>query len=215
MTLSKIIDISLIVQWIAMAIIIVLSIVLTRDFKEIPEGKQNVVEAFVELIIGLVEENMGKEYLGFVPFIGTLFLFLLFLNLSGLFGITPPTANYSVALGLGLISFIVIQAYTIKKVGVKHYFLGFAQPYVFLLPLNILERISLPISLSLRLFGNMFAATIIMDLLYSALKHIGVVAQFGIPIPLHAYFDVFDGTLQMVIFIMLTMINIKLIAEHE
>ncbi|WP_035294003.1 F0F1 ATP synthase subunit A [Clostridium sp. KNHs214] len=215
MTIGNIINAGLVAQWVIMAILIILSIVLTRNFKEIPEGKQNVAEAFVEFIAGLVEDNMGKEYIGFVPFIGTLFLFLLCLNLAGLFGIKPPTADYSVALGLGLVSFIVIQGYTIKKVGIKHYFLGFAQPYVFLLPVNIMERISFPISLSLRLFGNMFAATIIMDLLYEALHHLGVVAQFGIPIPLHAYFDVFDGSLQMVIFIMLTMINIKLIAEHE
>ncbi|WP_138203930.1 F0F1 ATP synthase subunit A [Haloimpatiens lingqiaonensis] len=215
MTLENIITTGLVAQWVIMIILIILSIVLTRSFKEVPEGKQNVAEAFVELIAGLVEDNMGKEYIGFVPFIGTLFLFLLCLNLVGLVGIKPPTSDYSVALGLGLVSFLVVQGYTIKKVGIIHYFLGFAQPYAFLLPLNILERISFPISLSLRLFGNMFAATIIMDLLYEALRHVGAVVQFGIPIPLHAYFDVFDGSLQMVIFIMLTMINIKLIAEHD
>lgn len=72
----------------------------------------------------------------------------------------------------------------------------------------------LPISLSLRLFGNMFAATIIMELVYSSLSKITWVAQLGIPIPLHMYFDLFDGTIQMVIFVMLTMINIVIISEH-
>ena len=72
----------------------------------------------------------------------------------------------------------------------------------------------LPISLSLRLFGNIFAATMIMELLYGALTGINFVAAIGLPIPFHFYFDIFDGTIQMIIFVMLTMINIKITAEH-
>ena len=72
----------------------------------------------------------------------------------------------------------------------------------------------LPVSLSLRLFGNITAAVLIMDLVYSALASISWFALLVVPIPLHIYFDVFDGTIQMVIFVMLTMINIKVIAEH-
>lgn len=78
-----------------------------------------------------------------------------------------------------------------------------------MLPLNIIERIMLPVSLSLRLFGNMTAAYIIMELIYSSLGSLNPFAQLVIPVPLHIYFDVFDGTIQMIIFIMLTMINIK------
>ena len=72
----------------------------------------------------------------------------------------------------------------------------------------------LPVSLSLRLFGNMTAAVIIMDLAYSSLNKLSWIAQVAIPIPLHVYFDLFDGTIQMVIFVMLTMINIKIISEE-
>ncbi len=72
----------------------------------------------------------------------------------------------------------------------------------------------LPVSLSLRLFGNMFAATIIMELVYSALSSVTWVAQLGIPIPLHMYLDLFDGTIQMIIFVMLTMINIVITSEE-
>ena len=72
----------------------------------------------------------------------------------------------------------------------------------------------LPISLSLRLFGNIFAATMIMELLYEALNGISFIATIGIPIPFHLYFDIFDGTIQMIIFVMLTMINIKITSEH-
>ena len=73
----------------------------------------------------------------------------------------------------------------------------------------------LPVSLALRLFGNILAATFLVELCYEALHSVGFIAQLAIPVPLHAYFDIFDGGIQTVIFIMLTMINIKMIAEHS
>lgn len=206
---------SIVLQWIIMLIIIVIAIVLTSDLKEVPKSrKQNIVEIFVDTVKKLVTENMGEHCIGFVPYIGTLAIFLLSMNLTGLVGVKPPTEDYSVAVGLASITFFVIQGYAIKKVGIGHYFLGYGKPFVAMLPLNIMERVMLPVSLSLRLFGNMFAAGIIMDLVYTALTSISIVAAIGLPIPLHAYFDIFDGAIQMAIFTMLTMINIKMVAEH-
>lgn len=208
------ITMSLVIQWGIILVVSILAIISTRNLKKFPDRRQSVVELIVDIINKFVVDNMGEECKGFVPFIGTLVIYLLLMNLVGLFGIKPPTTDYSVALGLGFVSFIVIQAYTIKKGGLLHYFIGYAKPVAVLLPVNIMERIALPISLSLRLFGNMFAATIIMELVYKALGSIGWIAQLGIPIPLHAYFDLFDGSLQMVIFVLLTMVNIKVISEH-
>lgn len=205
---------SLITQWVVIALLTILSIVLTRDIKLIPNKKQNVTEMYVEMIGNLVKENMGSEYKNFVPFIGTLAIYLVILNAVGLVGAKPPTADYNVTLGLSIVTFIVVQAYAIKKIGLIHYFLGFGKPYAFLAPINIVERVMLPISLSLRLFGNMTAAVVIIDLVYGGLGGIGFIAQIGAPVPLHMYFDIFDGTIQTVIFIMLTMINIKIVSEH-
>ncbi|MEW8955897.1 F0F1 ATP synthase subunit A [Clostridium sp.] len=204
----------LVIQWVIILIIAFISLWLTRSLKEIPGKKQNVAELFVESVTKVVSENMGENFVGFVPFIGALGIYLLSMNMTGLFGVAPPTKDYSVALSVAAISFIVIQAYAIKKLGIIHYFTGYAKPFAFMLPLNIMERIMLPLSLSLRLFGNMLSATIIMELLYEALGHVSWIAQIGIPVPLHFYFDIFDGTIQMVIFVMLTMINIKLSVEH-
>jgi F-type H+-transporting ATPase subunit a len=208
------ITVSLITQWVIVLGLSLLIAVININLKKMPNKKQSVVEIFVEFVEKTVEETMGKSFKKFVPFIGTLGIYLLAMNLVGLFGIKPPTTDYSVALGMGLITFIVIQGYTIKKAGLKKYFTGYAKPLPVLLPINILERIMLPVSLSLRLFGNMFAATIIMELAYTGLSKITWMAQLAIPIPLHMYFDVFDGTIQMVIFVMLTMINIVIISEH-
>lgn len=208
------ITLSMAMQWIVMLIITFLVLNFSRNLKKFPDRKQGIAEIFVETIDNLIKSNMGENYRMFIPFIGTLVIYLILLNFVGLFGITPPTTNYNVSLGLGLISFLVIQGYTIRRIGIYHYFLGYAKPISVLLPINILERIALPISLSLRLFGNMFAATMIMDLIYSGLGSISPFAAIGIPVFFHGYFDLFDGTLQMVIFVMLTMINIKIISEH-
>lgn len=205
---------NILVQWAIIIAVGVISFVFTRNLRNIPDTKQNIVEIFVEGVTKLVKENMGENYISFVPFVGTMIIYLLSMNLVGLIGIVPPTSDYSINLGMAIIAFFIVQAYAIKKVGLAHYFTAYGKPYLFMLPLNIIERIMLPVSLSLRLFGNMTAAIVIMDLIYKALAGLSPFAQLVIPIPLHIYFDIFDGTIQMVIFVMLTMINIKIIAEH-
>ena len=205
---------ALFIQWVVIAIALVLSILYSRKVKRIPGKIQSVVEMGIEFLSNVVKENMGPESRAFIPYIGSLGIYLFLLNMVGLFGIKPPTSDYSVTLGIALTTFFVVQGYTIKKLGLWGYFKGYASPVPLLLPINIMERFMLPISLSLRLFGNIFAATMIMELLYGALTGINFIAAIGLPIPFHFYFDIFDGTIQMIIFVMLTMINIKITAEH-
>lgn len=206
---------NIIIQWVIMLLLLMISVFLTRNLKKEPDKKQSIAEILVDYTNNFVKSTMGEEYIGLSAYIGSLVAFLLLMNLAGLVGLKPPTMDYSVALGMALTTFIVIQGYTIKKVGIGHYFLGLGKPAFFMLPMNILERVLLPVSLSLRLFGNMTAAAVIMEIVYEALGGISFFTQIGIPIPLHAYFDIFDGTVQMLVFTMLTMINLKVIAEHE
>lgn len=210
------ISMPILIQWIIIALVFLIVINLTKSLKKVPSSKQSAVEIFVEAISNLVKENMGEGCSAFVPYIGTLVIFILLMNLIGLLGIEPPTQDFSVVVAIALVTFVVVQVYAIKKQGIKGYFLGYVRPVGFLLPINIMERIILPVSLSLRLFGNITAAVVIMDYVYKFLSKSPLgIAQLGIPVPLHFYFDVFDGIIQMIIFVMLTMINIKIIAEHE
>lgn len=204
-----------VMQWIIMAIISILAIVLTRNLRVKPSKKQTVLESIYDVLKNAVISNMGKEFLDIIPFIGTIAVFLLFMNLTGLVGLPVPTKNFSVTVALALISFFMVQNYTIKKYGFSSYFKGYTYPLALITPINILERIMLPVSLSLRLFGNILAATFLVELCYEALHKVSALAQIAIPIPLHAYFDIFDGGIQTIIFLMLTMINIKMVAEHS
>lgn len=204
-----------IIQLVIVLLIGILAWWATKDLKRRPTGKKQVVVEYIYTTIqNVVNANMGEQYGDMIPFIGTLAVFIVTMNLLGLVGITPVTNNFSVTLALGLISFVVIQGYTMKKIGIGHYFLGYGQPMLIMLPINVIERVMLPVSLSLRLFGNILAASFLVELVYESLDKIAWIAQIGLPVPLHAYFDIFDGCIQMVIFVMLTMINIKITVEH-
>ena len=205
----------IIIQWIIILIIAAIAIWATRNLTLRPNKKQVVVEYIYTTLRSVITANMGEEFLDILPFIGSLAVFLLFMNLTGLFGLPVPTKSFSVTVGMALVTFYMVQYYTIRKYGLKSYFKGYTFPIALITPINILERIMLPVSLALRLFGNILAATFLVELCYEALGHIGFITQLGIPIPLHAYFDIFDGGIQTVIFIMLTMINIKMIADHS
>lgn len=172
--------------------------------KEVPTGLQNVVEFAVETLQGFVDSSMGQHSKKYINYVGTLFLFILLSNISGLFGLRPPTADYGTTFSLALITFVMIQYNNIKynKLGA---FTGLFQPIWFLFPINLIGEIATPVSMSLRLFGNVMAGTVMMALYYGLLP---IFAKIGIPAALHVYFDLFSGAIQAYVFAMLTMVFI-------
>ncbi len=202
---------SIVTQWVVMVIIAVLVLALTRNLKKLPDKKQSVLEMLVNFFKDLVKENMGEEYMGFMPFIGTMGIFLFFLNLTGLVGVSPSTKDISVTAGFAIISFVVINVNSFRKVGVGGFGKELISPYILMLPMNLLEKITLPISLCLRLFCNMLVGFIIIGLVYQGLGHFA----FIVPIPFHLFFDMFDGVIQVYIFMMLTMLYTKMGGELE
>lgn len=204
----------IIIEWVVILILGIAAYALTRNLKLKPTKTQAAVENVYQSIRDFIVGTMGEEYESFVPYIGTLMIYMLTLNWAGMLGLKPPTSDISTTASFAIITFLVVNINAIKRNGLFHYGKGFLHPFVPMLPLNILERVLLPVTLSLRLFGNMFAAVILVELVYQALGSISVIAKLGIPIPVHGYFDLFDGVLQTVVFAMLTMINIKNVAEE-
>lgn len=202
---------SIVTQWVIMVIIAILVLALTRNLKKLPDKKQSVLEMLIDFFNGLVRENMGEKYMSFVPFIGTMGIFLFFLNLSGLVGVDPSTKDISVTAGFAIISFVVINVNTFSKIGIGGFGKELISPYILMLPMNLLEKITLPISLCLRLFCNMLVGFIIIGLIYKGMGHFA----FIVPIPFHLFFDMFDGVIQVYIFMMLTMLYTKMGGELE
>lgn len=189
---------------IVMLLLLVFAIAANRKMRhaeEVPGGFQNVVEMIVEMLDNMIYGSMGIHAKKFANYIGSIFLFIFISNISGLFGLRPPTADYGVTLPLGLITFGMIQYNNIKynKVGA---FTDLFKPLPFLFPINLIGEIATPFSLSLRLFGNVLSGTVMMSLIYSLLAPFTV----GWPGFLHIYFDIFSGAIQTYVFCMLTMV---------
>lgn len=176
-----------------------------RNATEEPAGFQNVVELIVEKLDGMVDGTMGKGARGFYNYIGTIFIFILFSNISGLLGLRPPTADYGVTLPLGLLTFTLIHVNQFRFQKPKDIWAGMCSPLPpwlpIWLPINLISEVAVPISLSLRLFANVLSGTVMMALVYGLL---GWVATAW-PAALHVYFDLFSGAIQTYVFCMLTM----------
>lgn len=176
---------------------------------EVPTGFQNVVELIVEMLDGLVGGAMGKSAPKFYNYIGTIFIFILFSNISGLLGLRPPTADYGVTLPLGIMTFTLIQFNKFKYQSPKEIWTGMCSPLPpwlpIWMPINLISDIAVPISLSLRLFANVLSGTVMMALIYGLLGWIATIW----PAVLHVYFDLFSGAIQTYVFCMLTMTYIS------
>ena len=205
----------IIYEWATMIFLIIASILLTRKMStRNPSKIQTLIEMLYSFLEGLVVDNVGEEYSNFIPVLGTMFMMLFILDTSGMLGFSEATSNLSVTAGFTIITFCIMHGNAIKKNGVKEYFKGYARPYVPMILLNLMELFILPLSLCLRLFGNMLAAAIVVWLVYSGLNSLNWACQLVIPIPVHLFFDAFDGIIQTIIFVMLTVMYMKLQAEH-
>lgn len=183
---------------------------------EIPQGFQNVVELIVEKLDGMVEGTMGRIAAPkFANYISTIFIFILVSNISGLFGLRPPTADYGTTLALGLITFFLIHIAQFRNLPMKQIWTDMCSPLPPWLPIwfpiNLISEIAVPISLSLRLFANVLSGTVMMALVYGLLSKIAIVW----PAALHVYFDLFSGAIQTYVFCMLTMTYIGQNYETE
>jgi len=168
---------------------------------ETPGGFQNFVEMIVEMLDGMVKGAMGGAAFKFANYIGTIFIFIFISNISGLFGLRPPTADYGVTFPLGVITFFLILFNKLKYQKISGFIKGLCDPWPFWAPINIIGDVAVPISLSLRLFANVLSGTVMMALVYGLLSKVAI----GWPAILHVYFDLFSGAIQTYVFCMLTM----------
>lgn len=189
---------STLVTWIIMAVIVIACIFLTRKLKLVPTSK---VQVALEICVGWIRDfcrdNIGPEGDRYMCYIGTVLIYIGTSNIIGMFGLKPPTKDLSVTIALALMSIILIEGATLRKHGFFGFFKKLGSPTPIMAPMNILEIGIRPLSLCLRLFGNVVAAFIIMEL-------IKYVLPVGVPVVFSLYFDIFDGFLQAYIFVFLT-----------
>ena len=189
---------SVVVTWIVMAVLLALSLVLTRNLRVRSPGRvQAALEWAVQFLNSFVKTNIGTHWRPFAPWLGTVALYIGVSNLIGIFGLTPPTKDISVTAALAVMSMLLIYGAQFRYNGPLGGLKKFAEPMPLLLPINLMEVVIRPLALCMRLFGNILGAYIIMEMLK-------FVAPVILPAVFSIYFDLFDGLIQTVVFVFLT-----------
>ena len=194
---------SVVITWVIMAFMLILAICMTRNLKVQNPGKRQVIlETAVCGLQNMVKGIIGEEGAGYVPYLVTVIVYIGISNIIGLFGMKPPTKDLNVTGALAIMSIILIEYSGIHAKGVKRWAKSFAEPVAVVAPLNVLEIFIRPLSLCMRLFGNVLGAFVVMELLKIIMPAI-------LPIPFSLYFDIFDGLIQAYVFVFLTSLFIK------
>ena len=184
---------SVVVTWIIMAILIIGAIILTRNLKiDHISKRQAVAELIYTKLTGLVEGMIGPAGKSYVPYLTTVLLYIGLSNIIGLFGMKSPTKDLNVTIALAVMSIVLVEAAGIHHKGVGKWLHHFTEPVAIVTPINILEVFT-----SMRLFGNVLGAFVIMEL-------IKIVVPVFLPAVFSLYFDLFDGLLQAYVFVFLT-----------
>jgi len=166
-----------------------------------PSRWQSAVEILVLAIEKQLHDTMQCDPRPYLSLLGTLFLFLLTANLSGLFpGVTPPTAYIETAAALALVVFVSTHWFGIRRRGVAAYLRGYLEPRWFMLPLNVLSELTRTFSLMVRLFGNVMSGHFVIAIVLS-------LAGLLVPVPLMAL-ELLTGIVQAYIFTVLSAVFI-------
>ena len=194
---------SVVVTWIIMAVLVALALFLTHGMKVTGISKR---QAFTEWAVTslekIVQGFVGEEGRAYVPYLATVLVYIGTANLVGMFGFKSPTKDMNVTAALALMSIILIEAAGIRHRGAKGWLHSFAEPVAIVAPINVLEVFIRPLSLCMRLFGNVLGAFVVMKL-------IEAVVPVVVPLAFSLYFDVFDGLIQAYVFVFLTSLFIK------
>jgi len=200
-----------------LAIIIVLGLGLllrSRVTAGVPGRLQLIWENIVGQVRSQVEEQIGPTAPFVVPLAIALFMFILIANWIELVPtnekLPSPTADVNLTFALALVVIIWMHIVSIRRKGIKGYFRHYGQPYKLLIPINVIEEIAKPVTLALRLFGNIFSGSIMIIL-------IGLFPAFLVPWPNAAWklFDMFIGVIQAFIFALLTILYFSSAVETE
>ena len=194
---------SVVVTWIIMLAALLICVLLVRNLKvENPGRKQIVLETAVQGLYNFFKGTIGEHGTAYIPYLMSVVLYIGIANLIGLIGFKPPTKDMNVTVALAVMSIVLIEVAGVRQKGTKGWLKSFAEPMPIVLPINVLEVFIKPLSLCMRLFGNVLGSFVIMELLK-------IVVPAFLPAVFSCYFDIFDGLIQAYVFVFLTSLFIK------
>lgn len=201
------------IVWVVMALLLVLAFLARRSLSLVPKGWQNVLESYVEGMVNFMNGILGgTDSRPYLPLIGTLFLFILFCNWIGLIpGFIAPTSNWNTTIAPAIVVFFYYHYLGIRKHGALKYLKRFGGPVLWLSPLIFLlesiGHLARVLSLSIRLFGNIFGEESLFMVLFSLVPLL-------VPVPV-MFLSIFFGFIQALVFTLLSIVYIALAVEEE
>lgn len=174
-----------------------------------PKGIVMIAELLYDLSLMIVGDNLRARAKQYMPLFGTLIMLMGISNLIGLTGLQPPTSNLGLIAAIAVVLWILIQYTALKDKGGRARMKELMDPHWLLTPLNLIGELVLPLSLSMRLFGNILSGTIIMSLVYMLFANLAnAFAPLGLGVfvvgpVLSMYFDIFAGLIQTYVFFMI------------
>jgi F-type H+-transporting ATPase subunit a len=188
-------------SWAIMAVLTLVSWLATRRLSLTPGRLQSVLEMAVALVEQQIRDTMRVPPKRYLPLIATLFIYILVANWSSIIpGVEPPTAHVETDAALGAIVFLAVILFGVWARGPLGYLKSFAEPTIFMLPLNFAESFTRVFSMIVRLFGNVMSGVFVIGVVLS-------LAGLLVPIPLMAL-DLLTGAIQAYIFTILAMVLI-------
>lgn len=196
-------------------LIAIISFIVSRNLQMIPSGVQNMIEMGIEKLHGFFTDLMGEEMCKkYFPLVGTLFIYILICNYSGLLpfaskadGFQAPTSDINFPAGLAILVIILVQIIGLREHKGMGTYKRMIQPFVFILPLMLMDELAKPISLTFRLYGNTFGDEQVIDVLFE-------LCPIGLPVVMQLLV-VLLALIQALVFSLLTAIYIGEAVEKE
>ena len=208
---------TIIASWIAIIVLVLFALFATRNMKLVPSGIQNLAEMIIELLLGMAEQVAGARGRSYLPLVATLFLYILFANWLGILPgvgslvvgdkilVRAANSDLSLTAAMAIIVFLAVQ-YTGLRSGVKTYFVKFLWPPL-IGQLEIISEFARPLSLALRLFGNILAGFFLVEIMLQLVPPVLPAVFLGLELGV--------GLIQALIFAILTLAFLTLASSHE
>ncbi|MGM0492810.1 MAG: F0F1 ATP synthase subunit A [Armatimonadota bacterium] len=215
------IDPYVVTTWVVIATLVCLAWFGTRHRSRVPRGMQTLWEIYVGWVRDFCRDQIGPGAEKYAPLLGTLFVYILFMNLWGMIpGFIPPTMSLNVTAALALCVFFAVQYFGIAELGLKGYLMHFVGEPVWMAPINIpvhiIGELAKPLSLAIRLFGNMFGeeTAIYRMMALGAL----IMPYVYVPLPVHfvnVIIHLIIAPIQAFIFFILSAAYIEMVTHHH
>lgn len=179
-----------------------------------------IILQFVGFFVDLTQQSFGTFIFSHCVFAASLFIFITLCNIASIIPwLDEPTRSLNTTLALGIISFLYVQKTTIKVHGIRAYMRSFFKPFFIMMPLNLLSKLSSIISISFRLFGNIFGGSIITTIYFGTIRGSFILETIflvsGLNIMMVSFFTLFEGILQAFVFAMLTLTYLSISTQGD